>query len=91
VFVEAPDDDQLSGTINSDITGRTFELLLGDASTTVSVTVLPEAAIILVDETNSVVTTGDIASLANGQMVELFGTATENGFEANEVIVDVTP
>ena len=93
VFVEAPDDEKLSGTINSDITDSTFELLLGDASTTVTVTVLPEAEIILVDGTNSVVTTGDITSLANGQMVELFGTSPspDSGlFDANEIIVDVT-
>jgi hypothetical protein len=92
VFVEAPDDEQLSGTINSDITDRTFELLLGDASTTVSVTVLSDADILLVDETASEVIIGDISMLANGQSVELFGTSPGDGlFDANEVIVDVTP
>ncbi|MDH3266950.1 MAG: DUF4382 domain-containing protein, partial [Gammaproteobacteria bacterium] len=75
VFVEAEDDEQISGTINSDITDRTFELLLSDASTTVNVTVLDDADILLVDEGASEVTIGDITSLANGQSVELFGTS----------------
>ncbi len=91
VFIEGPDDEQLSGTINSDITDRTFDLLLTDASTIVAVTVAEGADILLVDEVASEVTIGDITSLANGQSVELFGATTENGFEANEVIVDVTP
>ena len=91
VFVEAPDDEKLSGTIDSEITDSAFKLLLSDLSTTVNVTVLGDADILLVNETDSEVTIGDINSLANGQSVELFGTAMENGFEANEVIVDVTP
>jgi hypothetical protein len=91
VFVEAEDDEQISGTINSDITGRSFELSLTVDGTLVNVTVVDDADILLVDEAASEVTIGDITSLANGQSVELFGTTTENGFEANEVIVDVTP
>ncbi|MGB5510544.1 MAG: DUF4382 domain-containing protein [Woeseiaceae bacterium] len=92
VFVEAPDEEQISGTINSDIIDRTFELLLSGASTTVNVTVLGDADILLVNEAASEVTIGDITSLANGQMVELFGTFPGDGlFDANEVIVVVPP
>jgi len=92
VFVEAPDEEQISGMINSDITGRTFDLLLPDSSTTVTVTVADGATILLVDEAASEVMIGDITSLANGQMVELFGTPPGDGlFDANEVIVEVVP
>ena len=91
VFVEAADGEQISGTINSDLTDRTFDLMLGDSSI-VSVTVLEGADILLVDEVASEVTIGTIDSLENGQTVEVFGTAPTDGiFEANEIIVDVTP
>jgi len=94
VFVEADDDEQLSGTINGtvDTTAGTFELLLSDGSTTVMVTVASDADILLVDEAASVVTRGSIDDLADGQSVDLFGTTPSDGmFDANEVIVDVTP
>ena len=88
VFVEADDDDQISGTINSNITDSAFELLLSDLSTTVNVTVLGDADILLVNETDSEVTIGDITSLASGQSVELFGTSPGGGlFNASEIIV----
>ena len=91
VFVETDDDQQISGTINSDITDRSFELMQGDSSI-ISVTVLTDADILLVDETASEVTIGTIADLANGQTVEVFGTTPTDGmFDANEIIVDVTP
>lgn len=92
VFVEAEDDEQISGTINGavDTTARTFELM--NNSNSVPVLVLEGADILLVDEAASEVTIGSIADLADGQSVELFGTTlADSSFEANEIIVDVTP
>ena len=92
VFVEAVDDEQISGTINGavDTTARTFELM--NNSISVPVLVLEGSDILLVDETASEVTIGSIADLADGQSVELFGTTqVDSSFEANEIIVDVTP
>lgn len=92
VFVEAEDDEQISGRISSEVSGRTFDLLPADSSTLISVTVLESADILIVDEAAGTVTIGDISSLANGQTVELFGTTPTDGmFDANEVIVIVTP
>ncbi len=93
VFVEAEEDDQISGTISGDVnmTARSFDLELSDMS--IVPILVPEGAdILLVDEDASEVTTGSIADLADGQPVDLFGTMqVDSSFEANEIIVDVTP
>ena len=94
VFVEAPDDEQVSGTINGPVdTGAgTFDLLLGDGVTVVMVTVADDPVILLVNEVASEVTQGLVGDLADGQSVDLFGiTPAEGTFTASEIIVDVTP
>ena len=91
VFLEAPDDEQLSGTIAAatlDETARSFELVTEGGS--VCVFVDTEAGILLVDTENSVVTPGAFADLADDQVVDLFGmTGEDSCFYASEVIVDV--
>ena len=93
VFVMPEDADQLSGTIADEPDGgtRSFMLTPGEGND-VCVNVAEDASVLLVDATNSVVTTGDFTSLAMDQMVDLFGTApdaAEGCFMADEVIVEV--
>ena len=91
VFLEAPDNELLSGTIAAgtlDATARSFDLTTDDGS--VCVRVAEEASILLVDTANSEVTPGTFDDLADDQVVDLFGMmATDNCFDADEVIVDV--
>jgi len=91
VFVEAEDDEQLTGTIGEppDTATRSFTLI-PEVGNTVCVRVNEDADILLVDEATSEVTMGTIDSLALGQMVDLFGiTAVDSCFDANEVFVEV--
>jgi len=95
VFVEAEDDEQLSGTIIDPFrpleAPRSFGLMPVDGGDT-CVRVKDDAAILLVDTVASEVTVGTIDDLELGQMVDLFGLpAADSCFEANEVIVDVAP
>ena len=92
VFLESPDVDQLSGTIAGPIVDNEEEqsfMLISD-STSMQVCALSDTAVILVDETTSVVTTGSFADLAVDDVVDVFGTLPEGEgcFEAIEVIVD---
>lgn len=96
VFLEANEDDQLSGTIADPIVddveeGQSF-MLITDAGD-FQVCVLGGASILLVDETNATVTTAAFADLAVDQVVDVFGMMPEGEgcFEANEVIVAVPP
>jgi hypothetical protein len=92
VFIEAPEGDQLSGTINGEpvIADRTFEVL-DQSSALFMVTVATEADIIFVNTTKGEVTPGSFEDLGNGQVVELFGTSLpEAMFEADEIIIEVT-
>lgn len=91
VFVEAEDDELLSGTIIEplDAAMRSFGLTATAGGDT-CVRVNEDADILLVDEAASEVTMGSFDDLAVGQMVDLFGiTAVDSCFEANEVIVEV--
>ena len=91
VFVEAEDDEQLTGTIGVplDAATRSF-VLLPEVGNPVIVRVNVDADILLVDEAASTVTMGIFDDLALGQMVDLFGIPTADGFfDANEVIVEV--
>jgi len=93
VFVEAEDDEQLSGTIIEplDAVARSFGLTPTAGSDT-CVRVDNDADILLVDTAASEITMGTIDDLALGQVVDLFGaTAEDSCFDANEVIVDVVP
>lgn len=93
VFVEAEDDEQLSGTIIEplDTATRSFGLMPIEGSDT-CVRVDVDANILLVDTTASEVTVGTIVDLALGQTVDLFGvTAVDGCFDAHEVIVEVVP
>jgi hypothetical protein len=93
VFVEAEDDEQLTGTIGVplDAATRSF-VLLPEVGNPVNVRVNEDADILLVDEAESTVTMGTIDDLAIEQMVDLFGiTAADGFFDANEVIVEVVP
>jgi len=90
VFVEAEDDEQLSGTIIEPIDAdeRSFGLSTESGDTCVRVNV--DADILLVDAENATVTIGEFADLAVDQSVDLFGmTAEDSCFDANEVIVEV--
>ena len=94
VFVEAPDNEQVTGTISGpvDSSAGTFNLLLGDGVTIVMVTIADDPVILLVDEVAAEVTQGSVDDLADGQSVDLFGiTPSEGLFTASEIIVDVTP
>ncbi len=91
IFVEAEDDEQVSGTIilPLDAATRSFGLTLAGGGD-ISVTVLEGADILLVDTAASEVTMGTFDDLYVGQIVDLFGSMPMTGvFEANEVIVDV--
>jgi hypothetical protein len=95
IFLEAEDDEQVSGTIIEPIVEPTeaalgnFGLAPTEGSDT-CVDVSTDADILLVDEANSEVTMGTFADLAVDQSVNVFGTMPETGcFVANEVIVEV--
>jgi hypothetical protein len=92
VFVSAPDDAQLSGSISAIAEdGSNFTLTTDSGDVTVTLT--DTAYILLVNVTDSEVTMGMFENLYVGQVVDVFGTDistdTESLFEANEVIVDV--
>ena len=92
VFVEAPDGDQLSGTIIPELNPvvRSFGLTAADGSGDTCVRVTESAEILLVDAAASTVTTGMFDDLAVDQMVDLFGElASDSCLVANEVIVEV--
>jgi len=91
VFIEAEDDEQLTGTVGEPLDAATRSFVLTpDVGNTVCVRVNDNADILLVDEAASEVTMGTIDDLALGQMVDLFGiTAVDSCFDANEVIVEV--
>lgn len=93
VFIEAEDDEQLSGMIIEplDAVARSFGLT-PDADSDTCVRVAADADILLVNTAASEVTMGPIDALAVGQSVDLFGTtAVDSCFDANEVIVEVMP
>ena len=90
IFLEAEDDEQISGTIIEPLVAadRSFGLTTDTSDTCVRVN--EDADILLVDEANSEVTMGTFADLAVDQAVDLFGTtAADTCFDANEVIVEV--
>jgi hypothetical protein len=95
VFLEANDDDLLSGTIIDPIVDTEEEqsFMLMTETGDVQVCMSGTTSILLVDETNSEVATATFADLAVDQVVDVFGTMPEGEgcFEANEVIVDVPP
>lgn len=91
VFVEAASDEQLSGVIIDplDKDAGTFGLTPtagGDTCVRAAA-----ATVLLVNTAASEVTTGTLADLAVGQMVDLFGTTSivDSCFDANEVIVEL--
>ncbi len=92
IFLEAEDDEQMSGTITEPLAAetRSFDLTLTDGGNA-CVRVDPEADILLVDAANSEVTMGDFSDLAVDQLVDIFGqpSTEDDCFEANEVIVEV--
>ena len=91
IFIEAEDDQQLSGTIIAplDTVAGTFGLSTSAGDTCVRVNT--DAYILLVDTELSEVKVGSVANLELGQDVDLFGTeAADSCFEADEVIVDVS-
>ena len=90
VFLEADEDEQISGTIIEPLVeaDRSFGLTTAGGDTCARVN--DDADILLVDEANSEVTMGTFADLAPGQSVDLFGaTAVDTCFDANEVIMEV--
>ena len=95
VFLEANEDDQLSGMIIDPIvdTDEEQSFMLMTETGDVQVCVFDTTSILLVDETNAVVTTATFAELAVDQVVDVFGTMPEGEgcFEANDVIVEVPP
>ena len=95
VFLEANQDDQVSGTIIDPIVDTEVEqsFMLMTETGDLQVCVLETTSILLVDETNSEVTTATFAELAVDQVVDVFGTMPEGEgcFEANDVIVEVPP
>jgi len=97
VFVEPPEEEQLSGTIIEPLDidpmdpmtwsfGLTPDGGVGD----ICVRVNEDAAVLLVNTTDSEVTMGSVADLALDQSVDLLGTMSDC-FDASEVIVDVSP
>jgi hypothetical protein len=97
VFIEAEDDEQLSGTIAEPLNAAAdgmpanFVLVFEDTSTT-CVNVYENTDVLLVDVAASEVTMGDFTNLAKDQVVDVFGQSSlepDGCFEANEVIVDV--
>lgn len=94
VFIEPEDDEQLSGTItepvNTDETPPNFGLTIADGGGETCVNLQDGADILLVNISESEVTMGEAADLADGQVVDIFGQSVEGDcFSANEVIVDL--
>ena len=96
IFLEAADDQQISGTIIVPINEPTDEALgnFGLAPTEGSdtcVDVSTDADILLVNEADSVITMGTFADLAVDQSVDVFGTTPPGSacFLAKEIIVEV--
>jgi hypothetical protein len=90
VFVTAPDEEQISGSISLIEEGATDTFTVTTDSGDVVVTLGSEAYILLVDVAASTVTMGGFADFYVGQIVDIFGATTgETTFEASEVIVDV--
>lgn len=92
VFLEAEEDEQISGVIIDPLVeaDRSFGLTTATGDTCVRVD--EDADIVLVDEANSEVTMGTFADIAVDQSVDLFGmTAVDTCFDANEVIVEIVP
>ena len=92
VFVEAPESDQLSGTISGDpvVADRTLEVVDEDEFLFM-VTVAGDADIIFVNKSTAEVQSGSFEDLADGQVVELFGTLLPDAmFAADEIIIEVT-
>ena len=93
VFVEADEDEQLSGTIAEIPEGSTDSFVVTTDSGNVTVTLVEGADILLVDVAASEVTMATFDELYVGQVIDLFGadvsTVAERLFDANEVIVDV--
>ena len=95
VFVEAEDDDQLSGTIADEPAEDTRMFMLtplhdeSEEVNNISVHVMPEADILFVDVTESTVAVGEFDDLAMDQSVDIFGVIGEDSiFHANEIIVE---
>lgn len=98
VFIEEPQDTLLSGTVtpmSQDEIEMRFELMLGDEdSTLVNVCLADGASILLVNTADMTVGPGVFADITDNAIVDVFGTQPEVAggcFNANEVIVDVTP
>lgn len=93
VFVSAPDDEQISGTISVIEEGATDTFTVTTDMGDYNVTLVDGADILLVDVAASTVTMGAFTDLYVGQVVDIFGAdvsvAPDNLFDANEVIVDV--
>ena len=99
VFLEAPQDTLLSGTVTPmsqvEETGS-FELVPeGEGVVPVNVCLAESAVILLVNTTEMTVGPGEFDDIVDDASVDVFGTPAdpegENCFKANEVIVDVTP
>ena len=97
VFVEPPAEEQLSGTIIEplDIDPMnpmtwSFGLTPDGGAGDICVRVNEDAAVLLVNTTDSEVTMGSVADLALDQSVDLLGTMSDC-FDASEVIVNVSP
>jgi len=90
VFVEAEDDEQLSGKIFDQPIAdtRTFMLMPSEGDN-ISVRVMSDADILFVDVTESTVAVGEFDDLAMDQAVDIFGVMGEDSiFHADEIIVD---
>jgi hypothetical protein len=97
VFVEPPAEEQLSGTIIEpldidpmDPMTWSFGLTPDGGAGDICVRVNEDAAVLLVNTTDSEVTMGSVADLALDQSVDLLGTMSDC-FDASEVIVNVSP
>lgn len=96
VFVEADEDEQLSGTIIEPLEPETQTFYVSADSMEVCVNLLEEATVLLVDSEASTVTSAVGADgfdlLEVGHVVDAFGmmdTMSSGCFQADEVIVDV--
>jgi len=98
VFVEPPEEEQLSGTIIEpldidpmDPMTWSFGLTPDGGAGDICVRVNEDADVLLVNTTDSETTMGSVADLALDQSVDLLGTTNLDGcFDASEVIVDAT-
>lgn len=92
VFVEAGDEDQLSGTIAEPVDAEAGSFMLSAGTTDRSVQLTEDATVLLVDTENSTATAGSAGDLYAGQVADVFGAedASMTGiFNASEVIIDV--